>query len=77
MCDRLCVMSVYPCELLSLGCANRTCAFASAAVQTFVSVDYVLAILFRDSAYRTFIDASAAAQTFISIDLVCHWKRPP
>ena len=66
-------MSVDPSRLLSLGCANRTCAFASAAVQTLVSVDYVLAILFLDSAYGALIDASAAAQTFISIDLVCHW----
>jgi hypothetical protein len=66
-------MSVDSGRLLSLGSANRASAFASAAIQALISVDYVLAVLLGDSTYGAFIDASAATQSFISIDLVCHW----
>ena len=60
-------------ELFSLGSFYRANACASAAIETCVSIDNVLAVLFRDSLNRTFRSASTAADAIVS-NLVCHWK---
>ena len=52
-------------------CAYRANTCASAAVQTFVGIDYVLTVLFADSANGTFCSASAASDAFAG-NLVCH-----
>jgi hypothetical protein len=64
-------------KLFSLGSANRANSFASAAVEALVSVDNVLAVLFRNSSYGAFAFASAASETFVNINLVCHYSIPP
>jgi hypothetical protein len=60
-------------DLFLNGCLNRTYACASAAAQTFISVDYILAVLLNDGRDGAGIDASAAIQTLILIDLVSHF----
>lgn len=53
---------------------NSTCragTFTCTAVQTCISVDYVLSISFRDSVCRTFLCACSACYTFIR-NYICH-----
>jgi hypothetical protein len=62
-------------ELLKLfgnGCANRANACASAALETLLSVDYVLAVFFSDALNGALGSASAAAEAFVSNDFVSH-----
>ncbi len=63
-------------ELLLFGSTNRASTRASAAVNTFVSVDYILTVLFSDGTNRATVSASAATETSISIDNVRHSRSP-
>ena len=56
---------------LALDRASWTCSCAGTAVDAGISVDNVLAISFRNSAYWTFASASAAAYTAV-VDYICH-----
>ena len=70
-------MSVDPSRLLSLGCANRTCAFASAAVYALISIYNILAVLFDDALGGAGLCARTASEALICIDNVCHCIIPP
>jgi hypothetical protein len=50
----------------------RAGAFAGAAVDAFVGVDYVGGFTLGDGAHRADIGASAAGDTDVGIDLSCH-----
>ena len=63
-------------RLFALGCANGAYACACAAVQTLVSVDYILAVTFGDAVGGTCVSACATADTIIR-NLVCHLEKPP
>ena len=54
----------------------RTCTSASAAIDAAISVDYILAISFRNSTYWTSASTSATHNTRI-VDYVCHNLVPP
>ena len=57
--------------LLSLGCADRAGALASAAVDAGIRVNYILAIPLGNSADRASVRASAAGNAIIG-NFVCH-----
>ena len=61
-------------KLLLFGSANRARTSASAAIDAFVSIDYVFAVLFRDSANGATVCTSTATETCVSIDNVRHSK---
>ena len=61
-------------RLLLFGSTNRASTCASAAVNAFVSIDHVFAVLFRNSANGATISTSAATETCVSIDNVRHSK---
>ncbi len=63
-------------KLLLFGSTDRAGTCASAAVNTFVSVDYILAILFSDRGNGATVSASAATETCVSIDNVRHSRSP-
>jgi hypothetical protein len=58
-------------SLFSLDSAGGAGAFAGAAVDAGIGVDFVLGIAFSDSFYGAFASASAAGNAFIG-DYVCH-----
>jgi hypothetical protein len=60
------------CKLLSLGSTNGASTLASTAIKALISIDNVLAVLFRDSANGASAFASAAAQALININYVSH-----
>ena len=66
----------YRLKLLSNGSGYGASLCASAALDAFVSVNFVLAIAFLDSSYGTCVCASAASDAIVC-DLVCHVKAPP
>ena len=51
--------------------AGRTCASTSTAANAGISINYILAVAFSDSAYWTFASTGAAAHARI-IDHICH-----
>ena len=53
---------------------NRANTCTSAAIETFVSVDNVLAVLFGNSFYGTFGSAGTAADAVVG-NFVCHNKN--
>ena len=59
-------------RLFALGSAYGANACACAAIQTFVSVDYILAVLLGDSANGAFACTCAATDAFICGNLVSH-----
>lgn len=59
-----------------MGSANRAGACTSAAINASVSVDNILAVALRDSAYRTSISASAASDALVR-NYICHSCFPP
>ena len=50
----------------------RAGAFAGAAVDALVGVDYIGAFALGDGAHRAYIGAGAAGDTNVGIDLSCH-----
>lgn len=60
----------------SLGSFYGTYTCAGTAVDTFILVDYVLAIAFADGADGTFLGASAACDAIVGNN-VCHENTPP
>jgi len=63
-------------ELLSVRCGNRANTFASTAINTSISIDYVLVIAGSDSIYRTFAFALSAVDAVV-IDKISHFLLPP
>ena len=63
--------------LLFRNSAAGTSVCASAAIKTFVSVDYIAVITLCDALIGTFLCASAAGNALIGINLVCHYFSPP
>ena len=62
---------MFTCLLLN-GSRNGASASASAALNTFISVDNVFSVAFADTFYGALINASAASNAFVS-DYVCHF----
>jgi hypothetical protein len=62
----------FVCQLRLFGSANGACAFARAAIETCICVDFVNTVFFGNSANRASISASAATDASIFVDLVCH-----
>lgn len=58
-------------RLSLLGCAYRTCACTSAAVDTGIGVDNILAVSLGNSSYRAAVCTSTAADALV-IDGVSH-----
>lgn len=58
-------------RLLLNGSTNRTCRCTSAAIETFVCVDYIFAITFGNSRYGA-LSCTCAATDAIIIDDICH-----
>ena len=59
-------------QLRLFGSANGACAFARAAIEACVCVDFVNAVVFGNSANRASICASTATDASVFVDLVCH-----
>ena len=59
-------------RLRLFGSANGASTFACTAIEAFVSVDFVNAIVFCDCLYGAFACASTATDASIFVNLVCH-----
>ena len=58
--------------LLFFGSTNGASTCASAAVNAFVSIDYIFAVFFSDSANGAAVCACTATETSVSINNVRH-----
>ncbi len=70
---QLCYVSVFSGELFLYGSANRASACTCATLETLVSVDNILAVLFCDALNGTFRSTSTATDAIVS-NLICHDK---
>jgi hypothetical protein len=59
-------------KLRLFGSANGACAFARAAVEACISVDFVNTVVFGNSANRAVFCASTATDAYVFVNLVCH-----
>jgi len=59
-------------QLRLFGSANGASAFASAAIEASISVDFVNTVVFGNSANRAFVCASTATDANVFVNLVCH-----
>ena len=63
---------LFVCQLRLFGSANGACAFARAAIEACISVDFVNTVVFGNSANRAVFCASTAADACVFVNYVCH-----